>query len=246
MQEIDVLDGAVFDFRDVTQFDNSNLTSAQRRSEAFNSKFDLSRIPAALIVGDSYQQRMMRISLNISPQQNRKRIVSSVEDAIKFIREFNSKNRDADEITSNIDPTKATCHYDKEQRILYVTYLNELTPEITGQVYNYIGSLLQSIGAEAILGGIFDFRQVKKFHSSNVSTVQRTSTNLNVNYDMSHIAVALIANGLQQENTVRISMRVTPQEHRKRIVNSVEDAMAFITEFHKKRTQSTQKVDQDE
>lgn len=245
MQDIDSLDGAVFDFREVKQFDNSNLTSAQRQSQAFNSKFDVSRIPAALVVSNAYQERMMQLSLNLSPQQDRKKIVWNIEDAVQFIKDYNTNHvgaNDASAIFATIDPTKAECRYDAEKRLLHVNYLNELTSEITAQVYSGIMKLLGTVGAEAIRGGIFDFRQVKRFHYGNVSTVQRSSTSLNVNYDMSHIAVALIVDGIQQEHTVRVSMRVTPQEHRKRIVRSEEEALAFIEEFHKKRTQSAQAV----
>jgi hypothetical protein len=242
MQCVDVPDGAVFDFREVKQFDNSNLSSAQRQSQTFNSKFNISLIPAALLVGNAYQERMTQISLNLSPQKDRKRVVWSMEDALGFIKTYNQNHPDAADVTnlfSNIDPDKAKCHYDTEQGILYVDYFNELTPEVTAQIYSHIWKLFGIVGVEAVRGAVFDFRPVTKFYYGNISTVQRSSTTLNVNYDMNHIAVALIVDGPYQENTVRVSMRVTPQEHRKRVVFSREEGLAFIEAFHKKRTQSS-------
>jgi len=51
---------------------------------------------------------------------------------------------------------------------------------------------------------------------------------------MNHVAVALIVSTLLQENMVRVAMKITPQEHRKRIVKSEEAARAFIDEWHQK------------
>jgi len=84
--------GSVYDFRKVARFENKNLTAAQRESQNLNQRFDLTSIPVALIVGSMYQEQLLRVTMQIQPGQERKRIVRSVDEARAFFAEFHRKH----------------------------------------------------------------------------------------------------------------------------------------------------------
>ena len=80
--------GVVYDFTDVQKFTPSNLISTQRGSMAINAKADLSRIPVAMIVKTIIQEQQVGIAMNITPGEQRKRIVKSMSQALTFISDF--------------------------------------------------------------------------------------------------------------------------------------------------------------
>ncbi|MCU0497670.1 MAG: hypothetical protein MUF87_09995 [Anaerolineae bacterium] len=130
-----------------------------------------------------------------------------------------------------VDPKKASCVYDLQTRIGIVTYFGRLTPETTVTVYSWIAKAFVGLGVDQMLGGIFDFRLVTQFDTANLSTVQRTSGKLNTNFDFSAVPTAMIVSNPYQEQFLRVSMKITPQEQRKRIVKTEDEALAFILSF---------------
>ena len=52
---------------------------------------------------------------------------------------------------------------------------------------------------------------------------------------MSHIPVALITGTPLQTEWVRVTMKIMPDQDRKRVVKTMDEAIAFIDEFHQKR-----------
>jgi hypothetical protein len=72
--------------------DSRNLTSAQRQSQQFNTKADVSNHPVALLVDTFMQEQILQVELKISPQQDRKRIVRSEDEAYAFIASFHPVN----------------------------------------------------------------------------------------------------------------------------------------------------------
>lgn len=80
--------GAVYDFTDVQKFTTSNLISTQRGSMAINAKADLSRMPVAMLVKTVMQEQQVGIVMNITPGEQRKRIVKSMSQALTFISDF--------------------------------------------------------------------------------------------------------------------------------------------------------------
>jgi hypothetical protein len=44
--------------------------------------------PVALVVGSLYQRMTVKTAMNVTPQQKRKRIVESLEDALEFINQW--------------------------------------------------------------------------------------------------------------------------------------------------------------
>lgn len=80
--------GIVYDFTDVQKFTFSNLISTQRGSMAINSQLDLSRMPVAMIVKSVMQEQQVSIAMNITPGEQRKRIVHNMAQALMFVNEF--------------------------------------------------------------------------------------------------------------------------------------------------------------
>lgn len=82
--DIKSVHGCVIDFRPVIEFDQRNLRATKRESQTANTQLDMSHIPVALIIDTSYQGQMVRISIQATPQPERKRIVKSIEEAFSF------------------------------------------------------------------------------------------------------------------------------------------------------------------
>lgn len=137
-----------------------------------------------------------------------------------------------------VDPEKARCVYDLETLIGRVTYFGRLTSETTVIVYTWIAKAFVGLGGAQMRGGIFDFRQVTQFDTANLSTVQRTSGKLNNNFDFSFVPIALLVASPYQEQFLRVSMKITPQEQRKRIVKTEAEALTFINSFHQSQEES--------
>lgn len=87
-EEVNRAWGSIYDFRDVTQFDNANLFSTQRQSKTLNQQTDFSNHPVAMLVANNIQEEYVRMTMTITPGQNRKRIVFSPEEGLAFIEIF--------------------------------------------------------------------------------------------------------------------------------------------------------------
>jgi hypothetical protein len=83
--------GSVFDFRMVTNFAVGNLSATQTHSYRLNNEIDLSNHPVALLVHNIYQRAMVKAALNVTPQQERKRIVHTLEGALSFIEHWHEQ-----------------------------------------------------------------------------------------------------------------------------------------------------------
>jgi hypothetical protein len=80
--DLGALRGIVYNFRQVTAFDSPSSTQRQP------AKYDLSRIPTAMITRDLYQERLLRVTLSLSPQKCQ-RFVHTMPDALAFVEQFN-------------------------------------------------------------------------------------------------------------------------------------------------------------
>jgi hypothetical protein len=132
-----------------------------------------------------------------------------------------------------LDTPNVHAYFDLEQRISFITYKGTLDSTATNQLYDWVKELLTMIGPDATHGVIFDFRDVVNFVQGNLVTAQRQSKAINQTSDQSNHPVALIVATLHQEQMVRVSMRVSPLEHRKRVVHSLDEALAYIEEWHR-------------
>lgn len=133
-----------------------------------------------------------------------------------------------------IDSEPVTAYLDLDQGVAYVIYRGELRAESTIAVYKWINSLVGLVEPEQVRGSIYDFRAVTHFHRSNVHAIQKESHRVNIRFDTSRMPVALIVAQPFQEYAVRVAMRITPDEHRKRIVRSEAEALAFFGGWHAK------------
>lgn len=126
--------------------------------------------------------------------------------------------------------------FDEKARILRVQYRGMVTAQVTRDVYAWIGRLIVVAHGNVNIarGSIYDFRDVTRFDSLTLSTTQRSSQAINRETELRYHPVALIVRTPFQREYVRLTMKVSPQEDRKKIVESVEDAEKFIAEFCEK------------
>jgi hypothetical protein len=136
-----------------------------------------------------------------------------------------------------LETDKMSARYDLEQHILFVAYRGVMTPDVTAVMYRWLMAMIEE-GTHDIhetRGAVYDFRDVTEFSASNIGTSQRQSQQANTKTDMSHIPVALVTKNLMQTEWVRLTMKITPGQDRKRIVKSMDEAMAYFEEFHARK-----------
>lgn len=132
-----------------------------------------------------------------------------------------------------------------DNHIIQVTYGKVLTPEVTHSVYRWMGRIYVQLEHDAsqVHGAIFDFSSVRKIDLENIIAAQQNSTSLNAEVAMNHIPVALVVKTQQQRDYVNLTTKITPQETRKKIVESVEAAHAFIEAFHQSQSEPAPEQD---
>lgn len=127
--------------------------------------------------------------------------------------------------------------YDPESKILRVTYKGVLSPEVTNQFYGWLIPVMQNhphLVTEA-RGSIYDFRQVKDFKSSNITTARKQSQNASQSGELKNHPVALLVETPLQERMVSVMMKLTEQTDRKQLVYTIEEAQDYIAAWHKKQ-----------
>jgi hypothetical protein len=223
-----LITGCIFDFQHVTEMEETNILTAQGESTKLNEKFDLSTIPVSLIVPyNSVRESLQRI-VDGSPQPERKRIVLSIEEAFEFIQQ-NTQQTDQPVLTI-LDTPQVTGYYDDVNRLAYITYYDTLTGDVTADVYAWMFRVCDHYGTKHIHYCVFDFRRVTRFDHGNTRKIGQSSGQMNVSYDLSHVPVPLIVHD-GNEQLVRMAMHLTPQEKRKRIVKSLDEAWTFMNEY---------------
>jgi hypothetical protein len=139
-----------------------------------------------------------------------------------------------------LDTENVRADYDAEAKLLRVSYKGILTPQVTVDFYSWLGTVMQqnpTLINEA-LGSIFDFRQVTDFKSSNISTVRKQSQTVTQNPEAKNHPVALVVGTIFQERMVAVMMKMTEQQDRKKVVNSIEEAHDYIAAWHKKQQEA--------
>jgi hypothetical protein len=87
----------IFDFTQVQKFERENTLTTKKQSQTARAAVDLSRIPAALIVNNVYQEQMVLLSAKVNEVEERTRIVNSHAEAMTFIEQFHAKLKKADD-----------------------------------------------------------------------------------------------------------------------------------------------------
>lgn len=80
----------IFDFRQVTEFDQGNLITVKRQSDSISRKEVQINHPVALIVESIYQEKMVKISMQLSKTETRQRVVYSMDEAWLFIKNWHA------------------------------------------------------------------------------------------------------------------------------------------------------------
>lgn len=107
-----------------------------------------------------------------------------------------------------------------------------LTLATTASVYAWNNEVLQKVDIKAIKGMFIDFRTVKKFDFKNLQTASKESRGLNQKFDLSALPVAVLVKNMYQEQMVSISMKLTAQTQRMRMVYTEAEALQFLHDWH--------------
>jgi hypothetical protein len=126
-----------------------------------------------------------------------------------------------------------TTEFDERHGILIVHYHKELTAESTRQMYGWMLETAREYGIDFVNGVIYNFSDVKRFTRSNLVATQKNSLTINAQIDLSQMPVAMVAKTLIQEQHLSISLKATPGESRKRIVNSIQQGITFIEQWNR-------------
>lgn len=132
----------------------------------------------------------------------------------------------------SLNERQVTAHYDEEQRIAYVAYSGILEAGASSAAYQWLADLIEAIGVESLYGEIFDFTAVRQFQPDNLIDAKKNSRKLNLKVNIHDTPVAMVVRDAVQEEILRGPMRNVPENKRKRIVYSEEDALAFFQEWH--------------
>jgi hypothetical protein len=95
--------------------------------------------------------------------------------------------------------------------------------------------LIDKIGTENLYGEVFDFREVTFFSLDNLIGARKNSRRMNIMANTHEFPVAMIVASRMQEEVLRGPMQVMPGNKRKRIVKTVDEAVAFLDEWHGQR-----------
>jgi len=133
-----------------------------------------------------------------------------------------------------LETEQISTYYDEQTNFVHIAYRGKLTPDITIQAYGWLAEMSTIVDSKTIKGSIIDFSGVTEFDSRNLSTAQKESRRANTELDFSHIPVALVVSTPLQDQMVRLSMQVTPEEQRKRVVKSQAEGLAFIAEWRQR------------
>ena len=89
---VEDLYGEVFDFRQVTEFMPDNLMEARKKSRRRNMRQDVHTLPVAMIVKDFYQEEILRGPMQNVPENQRKRIVRGMDEALYFLQKWREEH----------------------------------------------------------------------------------------------------------------------------------------------------------
>jgi hypothetical protein len=211
---------------------NSFVNTLSDDTEKLTTNADLLSLPLVMIIENNFQQRKLESFINSLPQIQNKHIFSDYEAGFNHIATFHDFSQ-----IELPDTTTSTNHYslwgNRDTGYITVIYYGVVTAQTTVDVYADLGHVISEYGIENVKAGSFDFRHVKGFDNSNLRTVQRSSGTINQHFDLSRVAVPLIVGNFSQEQMVRLAMKISPQEERKKIVFNEDAAYEFITAFHK-------------
>lgn len=132
----------------------------------------------------------------------------------------------------------AEASYDEASGIAHITYQGLLTADATNAVYEWLGDLIDEVGLDELYGEVFDFRAVKEFMPDNLIDARRNSRRYNMRHDVKRLPVAMIIANYYQEEILRGPMQNVEKNKRKAIVWNMDEAIAFLHEWHATKEQA--------
>ena len=139
---------------------------------------------------------------------------------------------------SPLKTEKASAYYDEESHIAFVKYSGLLTADESLAVYDWLGDLLQEVGLDNMYGEVFDFRKVSEFATDNLMDARRNSRRYNMRNNVRRLPVSMIVSNYYQEEILRGPMQNVEENKRKSIVWNMDDAIAFLHEWHEKQKEN--------
>ncbi len=127
---------------------------------------------------------------------------------------------------------KAHARYDEDSKIAFIKYSGILSAEESTAVYDWLADLVEAIGLDTIYGEVFDFREVTEFAADNLMQARRNSRRHNMRNNVRGLPVAMIISSFYQEEILRGPMQNVEENKRKTIVWEMDDALAFLHEWH--------------
>ncbi|MGJ3237428.1 MAG: hypothetical protein ACFE0Q_01855 [Anaerolineae bacterium] len=127
---------------------------------------------------------------------------------------------------------KVSAHYDTQTRIAHIKYQGMLSAEETISAYNWLADLIEAVGVDSLYGEIFDFRDVTEFAPDNLMKARSSSRRHNMRNNVRDLPVVMIVSSFYQEEILRGPMQNVEENKRKSIVWKMEEAQAFIDQWH--------------
>ncbi|XWX03682.1 hypothetical protein VZO05_14335 [Aggregatilineales bacterium SYSU G02658] len=129
-----------------------------------------------------------------------------------------------------------TCHYDEATSIAYITYRGQLDAAASTIAYDWLAVVNETVGVP--YGEVFDFRLVTQFMQDNLLEARKKSRRRNLRSDVHQFPVAMIVKDPYQEEILRGPMQIVPENPRKAIVHTPEEALAFIRAWHERHDET--------
>lgn len=122
--------------------------------------------------------------------------------------------------------------YDETTRIVHIVYSGQLDADASTAAYNWLATINETVGMP--YGEIFDFRNVTEFMPDNLLEARKKSRRRNLRNEVHQLPVAMVVKDYYQEEILRGPMQNVPENQRKTIVKSVEEAVDFLHEWHER------------
>lgn len=139
----------------------------------------------------------------------------------------------------DLQHNNASATFDEKTGIAYITYRGLLNAAASTAVYDWLGDLTAAVGIENVYGEVFDFRQVQEFMPDNLMEARRSSRRYNYRHNVKRLPVAMIVRDFYQEEILRGPMENPEANPRKAIVRKMDEALAFLHEWHARNALGT-------
>lgn len=135
-----------------------------------------------------------------------------------------------------VHPALMTDHvqanYDERLSLIRLTYSGNLPPTGPGEFYQWLYDLADTIEIANVRGGLIDLRPLTNFPAMTLGSSVSGAKVLNQRIDLSQLPVAYIVKNLYHREVAQMFIRLAPQANRRRIVESPEQGLIFIHEWH--------------